>query len=232
MPELRSGARQPRSPPNPASLQQPVLRDHSPPVGPVHAFVDSVPSPRRAAPRRRAGGAGTGGAAAAVEARPQARTRVRTRATVAKEAAVGNNRGIVHRSRATAAKQPRANNKPPVQTRAAPGGARQRGVGLGRVKQPVSRVPSRERQAHQDPFHPDDEEDAEEEDPLVDQDSRDLAEADTAEKKEDMEEESAGRSAEKVAGADEEGSAAPLPEKVQFSWIQTCRRLHVVRLFH
>lgn len=213
MPELRSGARQPRSSPNPVILP-PGLYDHSPALAPpAHAFVDSLPSPRRAVPRRRAGAGNTAAAPGDAVPTQQARTRVRTRATVAKEAAVGTT-GIVRRGKATA-KQPTRAAKPPVQARApaAAAAGRQR-AGLGRVKQPASRALSRELPSFQDPFHPDDGEEALEEDPFVDQDSRDLALAYTADRNEEMEEESAGRSAEKVAGAEEEGSTAPLPEKV------------------
>ncbi|BBN20191.1 hypothetical protein MPTK1_8g17200 [Marchantia polymorpha subsp. ruderalis] len=210
MPELRSGARQPRSPLTPGNLPSPAV-DHPPPVAPVEAFVDLVPNTRRAPPRRRGAAAGVG-VAAGREELPPTRTRVRTRATVAKEAAVGATR-VASKGKVTGrvVKQTRA-AKPPLQPRAPV--ARQR-AGLGRPKQTLSPSPSPERQSSQDPFNPEEVEDVQEETPLVDQDSRDLAEAETADKKEEMEEESAGRSADKIPGAEEEGSTAPLPERVQ-----------------
>ena len=193
MPELRSGARQPRSPPL---------------VPAVAAARDSVPA-RRATPRRRVGGAAGGGAAAATEeagggggvgaGAVPAGNRVRTRAAVAKETAVVTTRvtgrwkgGGVGSGRGAKAGR---NAKSPVQAKARL---------AGRGKQVSSRS--------QSPLH----------DPCTSEDNveadLDLGEGGQeagGEEIREMEEESAGRSAEKVAGAgDDDGSTAPLPDRV------------------
>ncbi|CAK9199349.1 unnamed protein product [Sphagnum troendelagicum] len=184
MPELRSGARQPRSPPVvPAA---------------VAACPETVPT-RRTTPRRRA--------ATALEEACLKRNRVRTRAAVAKEAAVVNRVG--GRAKGTGSgrptKQNRNNKASPPQPRAGPG-PRQRGPGRGKQVSPRSRFP--EPQPLQDPS-PFPEENVEADIDLEDDRQTEAAEVRA------MEEESAGRSAEKVPGAEDDGSAAPLPERVQ-----------------
>uniref|UniRef100_A0A7I4B3M6 non-specific serine/threonine protein kinase n=1 Tax=Physcomitrium patens TaxID=3218 RepID=A0A7I4B3M6_PHYPA len=196
MPELRSGARQPRSPPL------------VPAVAPPAACPESVPS-RRATPRRRVGVVGGGGGAAEEAAVPVG-NRVRTRAAVAKEAAVVTTR-VAGRGKGAGAgtgrltKQTR-NTKSTALPKVA---AAPKAKAGGRGKQ----VPSRSRSPEQEPLQ----------DPCTSEDNveayLDLGEGkqeEAAEEIREMEEESAGRSAEKVAGAgDDDGSAAPLPERVQ-----------------
>jgi hypothetical protein len=183
MPELRSGARQPRSPP--------VVQ------AAVAACPETVPT-RRTTPRRRA--------AIALEEACLKRNRVRTRAAVAKEAAVVNR--VAGRAKGTGSGRPTKQNRnskaPPPQPRAGPG-PRQRGPGRGKQVSPRSRFP--EPQPLQDPS-PFPEENVE-----ADIDLEDDRQAEAAEVRA-MEEESAGRSAEKVPGAEDDGSAAPLPERV------------------
>lgn len=54
---------------------------------------------------------------------------------------------------------------------------------------------------------------------LLDEGARVLrGEKEVAEKKMDEHDSGGGRSADKVPGADDEGSTAPLPEKVSFFW--------------
>jgi hypothetical protein len=134
------------------------------------------------------------------------RNRVRTRAAVAKEAAVVNRVG--GRAKGTGSgrptKQNRNNKAPPPQPRAGPG-PRQRGPGRGKQVSPRSRFP--EPQPLQDPS-PFPEENVEADIDLEDDRQTEAAEVRA------MEEESAGRSAEKVPGAEDDGSAAPLPERV------------------
>ncbi|KAG0602452.1 hypothetical protein M758_10G015500 [Ceratodon purpureus] len=186
MPELRSGARQPRSP----------LRA-------VGVCAEAGGAGRRTTPRRR-GGAGTeeGGEGVAPEG-----NRVRTRAAVAKEAAVVTPR-VAGRGKARAAGKQARGGKPSGKGAAAAG---TKGKGAaGRGKQ----VPSRSHSPAEEPLQ----EDLCTSDDNVDEDL-DLGvgkKEEGGEENREMEEESAGRSAEKVPGAgDDDGSAAPLPERVQ-----------------
>ncbi|KAG0558288.1 hypothetical protein KC19_10G016300 [Ceratodon purpureus] len=186
MPELRSGARQPRSP--------------LPAVG---VCAEAGGAGRRTTPRRR-GGAGTeeGGEGVAPEG-----NRVRTRAAVAKEAAVVTPR-VAGRGKARAAGKQARGGKPSGKGAAAAG---TKGKGAaGRGKQ----VPSRSHSPAEEPLQ----EDLCTSDDNVDEDL-DLGvgkKEEGGEENREMEEESAGRSAEKVPGAgDDDGSAAPLPERVQ-----------------
>ncbi|XP_024385566.1 casein kinase 1-like protein HD16 [Physcomitrium patens] len=205
MPELRSGARQPRSPPL------------VPAVAPPAACPESLPE-RRTTPRRRVGvaGGGTGGVpvgvggTAAEEAAAQLGHRVRTRAAVAKEAAVVTTR-VAGRGKGAGAgtgrvaKQPR-NTKPAALPK---GATPPKGKVAGRGKQVPSRSQSPEQEPLQDPCTSEDNVEA-------DLDLGEEKQEEAAEEIREMEEESAGRSAEKVAGAgDDDGSAAPLPERVQ-----------------
>ena len=207
MPELRSGARQPRSPPL---------------VPAVAAARDTVPA-RRVTPRRRVGGAaggGVGGTAAAAEeagagvgagagASP---SRVRTRAAVAKEAAVVTTR-VAGRGKGGGAGSGRGakagrNAKSLAQAKGggSAGAAKARPVGRG--KQVTSRSQSPEQEPLDDPCTSEDNIEA-------DSDLGEGKQEAGVEEIREMEEESAGRSAEKVAGAgDDDGSAAPLPDRV------------------
>lgn len=188
MPELRSGARQPRSPPLVPAVAAP----------PATACAEPVPA-RRSTPRRRIGGGATEGAA-------PVRNRVRTRAAVAKEAAVVTTR-VGNRGKGAssgrAAKQTRNNAKPTSAPKPAPV---PKARPTGRGKQVSCRSHSSEPQALQDHCTPEDNVEA-------DLDLEEARQEEGAEIRE-MEEESAGRSAEKLPGAEEDGSAAPLPERV------------------
>ncbi len=199
MPELRSGARQAR-PPHPPSLV---------PAGAV--CPETVP--RRTTPRRRAAGV-------VVEEGRLRRNRVRTRAAVAKEeeeddeeaaaeaAAVVTRVGNPAKKETGSSrpiKQNRNNKNSPPQHRAA-AGAGQRGSGRGKGVSPRSRSPLPPPVQYPSPL-------LEEENVQEDIDLENLREAEPAEIRA-MEEESAGRSAEKVPGAEDDGSAAPLPERV------------------
>jgi hypothetical protein len=134
------------------------------------------------------------------------RNRIRTRAAVAKEeAAVVTPRVAGGRGKG-AAKQTR-NTKAAVAAHpkaAAPGAPKAKVTGRG--KQVSSRSQSAEPEPVQDYCAPED-------NAAADLDLEDEKQEEGAEIRE-MEEESAGRTAEKVAGAEEEGSAAPLPERV------------------
>ncbi len=196
MPELRSGARQAR-PPHPPSLV---------PAGAV--CPETVP--RRTTPRRRAAGV-------VVEEARLRRNRVRTRAAVAKEeddeeaaaeAAVVTRVGNPAKKETGSSrpiKQNRNNKNSPPQHRAA-AGAGQRGSGRGKGVSPRSRSPLPQPVQYPSPL-------LEEENVQEDIDLENLREAEAAEVRA-MEEESAGRSADKVPGAEDDGSAAPLPERV------------------
>ncbi|KAG0558284.1 hypothetical protein M758_10G015400 [Ceratodon purpureus] len=184
MPELRSGARQPRSP--------------LPAVG---VCAEAGPG-RRTTPRRRAGA----GTEEGVEVVAPEGNRVRTRAAVAKEAAVVTprvaGRGKGAGAGRAAGKQTRGGKPSAVQAKAA--GAKAKGA-AARGKQ----VPSRSHSPAED--HCTSEDNVEE-----DLDLGEEKQEEGGEEIREMEEESAGRSAEKVAGAgDDDGSAAPLPERVQ-----------------
>jgi hypothetical protein len=204
MPELRSGARQAR-PPHPPSLV---------PAGAV--CPETVP--RRTTPRRRAAGV-------VVEEARLRRNRVRTRAAVAKEEEAEEDddeeaaaeAAVVTRvgnpaKKETGSSRPikqNCNNKnSPPQHRAA-AGAGHRGSGRGKGVSPRSRSPLRPPVQYPSPLL--EEENVEEDIDLVN-----LREAEAAEIRA-MEEESAGRSADKVPGAEDDGSAAPLPERVKCS---------------
>ena len=198
MPELRSGARQPRSPPPVPVVAEPL------------ACAETLPA-RLKTSRRRVGGAG-GGTSGAVAGGPTlpVGNRVRTRAAVAKEAAVvtpkvaGRGKGagggtgrVAKQTRNTKATvQPKVTSVPKVKL-------------AGWVKQ----VPSRSHSPAQEPLH--------DLCRLVDkvEEGLDPGEENQEEGPEEireMEEESAGRSADKVPGAgDDDGSAAPLPERVK-----------------
>ena len=139
------------------------------------------------------------------------RNRVRTRAAVAKEeAAVVTPRVAGGRGKGAGsgrlAKQTR-NTKAAVAAHpkaAAPAAPKAKVTGRG--KQVSSRSQSAEPEPVQDYC-------ASEDNAAADLDLEDEKQEEGAEIRE-MEEESAGRTAEKVAGAEEEGSAAPLPERV------------------
>jgi hypothetical protein len=202
MPELRSGARQAR-PPHPPSLV---------PAGAV--CPETVP--RRTTPRRRAAGV-------VVEEAHLRRNRVRTRAAVAKEeeeeeedddeeaaaeAAVVTRVGNPAKKETGSSrpiKQYRNNKNSPLQHRAA-AGAGHRGSGRGKGVSPRSRSPLPPPVQYPSPL-------LQEENVQEDIDLVNLREAEAAEIRA-MEEESAGRSADKVPGAEDDGSAAPLPERV------------------
>lgn len=147
---------------------------------------------------------GVGAAALAVG------NRVRTRAAVAKEAAVVTPR-VAGRGKGGGAGSGRGakatrNAKSPAPAKGAAAAPRARLAGRGK------QVPSRSRSPEPEPLQ----------DPCTSEDNVE-ADLDLGEEKQEeageeireMEEESAGRSAEKVAGAgDDDGSAAPLPDRV------------------
>lgn len=213
MPELRSGARQPRSPPLVPAVAGPA------------ACVETKPTTRRTTPRRRVTAAVTGvPVPEEVAPVPAGGNRVRTRAAVAKEAAVVTTR-VAGRGKGASARGKAAtrNTKPIVQQQqpktgataaaavvvAAPVAApKAAGAVKGvRGKQVPSRSHSSEPEPLQDPCTSDN-----------DQEDLDLGEEKQPLEEEirEMEEESAGRSAEKLPGVgDDDGSAAPLPERVQ-----------------
>lgn len=219
MPELRSGARQPRSPPLVPAVAAPpaACADTKKPT--------TVPATRRATPRRRvtaAAGASAGAAAeevAAAAAAPVGNRGVRTRAAVAKEAAVVTTR-VAGRGKGAGAgtgRKATRNAKPIVQqqqpkaaTLAATAVPKAKAAAVVRGNQGPSRSHSSDPEPLQDPCTS---EDNVEEDLDL---GEDQAQEEGGEEIREMEEESAGRSAEKLPGVgDDDGSAAPLPERVQ-----------------
>lgn len=221
MPELRSGARQPRSPPLVPAVAGPA------------ACVETKPTTRRTTPRRRVTAAVTGVPVPDEVAPAPARgNRVRTRAAVAKEAAVVTTR-VAGRGKGASARGKAAtrNTKPIVQQQqqpktgataaaavvvAAPVVAPKAGAAKGvRGKQVPSRSHSSDPEPLQDPCTS---EDNVEEDLDLGEEKQPLEE-----EIREMEEESAGRSAEKLPGVgDDDGSAAPLPERVIHAFLLAC----------
>lgn len=220
MPELRSGARQPRSPPLVPAVAAP----------PAAACADTkpttVPATRRATPRRRvtaAAGASAGAAAeevAAAAAAPVGNRGVRTRAAVAKEAAVvttrvagrGKGSGAGTGRKATRNAKPivHQHQQPKAAALAAAAAPKAKAAAVVRGNQGPSRSHSSDPEPLQDPCTS---EDNVEEDLDL---GEDQAQEEGGEEIREMEEESAGRSAEKLPGVgDDDGSAAPLPERVQ-----------------
>jgi hypothetical protein len=136
---------------------------------------------------------------------------VRTRAAVAKEAGVGTTR-VGGRGKGGGAGGGRGgkgtrNTKSAAQAKGG-GAAAARAKPAGRGRQEPSRSQSSEQEPSQDPCTSEDNVEA-------DLDLGEEKQEEGAEEIREMEEESAGRSAEKVAGAgDDDGSAAPLPERV------------------
>lgn len=218
MPELRSGARQ--------SLATSV----NPSLAPIAAtlapgFPDAPAIGRRTPSRRRI-------AAAVVDLTSPVGNRVRTRAAVAQEAAVVTptrvgepaaagvpaSKGRAPGGAARATRQARP-GKPAVNQRAAPSARK-------KVVYPVSPPASR----------PQDPEPSEDRHRLHDVLKEDLDLVQVREVgpsvKQEMEEESAGRSADKVPGAEEEGSTAPLPERVRGSVVCCSRPLSWLCIFN
>jgi len=171
---------------------------------------------------RAAAGASAGAAAeevAAAAAAPVGNRGVRTRAAVAKEAAVVPTRvaGRGKGSGAGTGRKATRNAKPIVQQQqqpkaaavAAPAAPKAKAAAVVRGKQVPSRSHSSDPEPLQDPCTS---EDNVEEDLDL---GEEKPQEEGAEEIREMEEESAGRSAEKLPGVgDDDGSAAPLPERV------------------
>eukprot|EP00249_Psilotum_nudum_P023126 c28755_g1_i8 orf=394-1596(+) len=193
MPELRSGVRQSRAPQLARKAAAAAAGDA--PIGVVDPGKQLQSarkrSLRRSRPRKRIGGREGNN-----EILPLIREPVRTRAAVAKEAARGAQAAAEFGAAGRGAKQTRG-TKPASRPRANPPAGRRAG---GRNTQPL-----------QQDWHPD----------LCDlfQQAGDLRvnknSAERPSKQQKMDEESGGRSAEKIPGVEDEGTAAPLPERVQ-----------------
>lgn len=207
MPELRSGARQPRSPPLVPAV--------------VAAPPETKTTTRRTTPRRRGGGVVAAAEEVVAVAAAPVGNRVRTRAAVAKEAAVVTTPRVAGRGgkgTGRAGKQAR-NAKPIVQptTKVAVAAAvapAPKAKAAVRGKQVPSRSRSSEPEEEEPLQDPCTSEDNVEEDLDLGEEKQEEA---AAEEIREMEEESAGRSAEKLPGVgDDDGSAAPLPERVNW----------------